>query len=42
MNQLLLTSDQHKENTVMDVIEKGYQLHDRLIRPAKVVVSKKP
>lgn len=38
----LLTSDQHAENTVIDVIEKGYQLHDRLIRPAKVVVSKKP
>ncbi len=38
----LLTSDQHDENTVIDVIEKGYQLHDRLIRPAKVVVSRKP
>ena len=38
----LLTSDQHPENTVIDVIEKGYQLHDRLIRPAKVVVSRKP
>jgi len=38
----MLTSDQHAENTVIDVIEKGYQLHDRLIRPAKVVVSRKP
>lgn len=38
----MLTSDQHEENTVIDVIEKGYQLHDRLIRPAKVVVSRKP
>jgi molecular chaperone GrpE len=38
----MLVSDQHDENTVMDVIEKGYQLHDRLIRPAKVVVSRKP
>lgn len=38
----MLTSDQHPENTVIDVIEKGYQLHDRLIRPAKVVVSRKP
>lgn len=37
----MLTSDQHEENTVIDVIEKGYQLHDRLIRPAKVVVSRK-
>lgn len=38
----MLTSDQHEENTVIDVIEKGYQLHDRLIRPAKVVVSRRP
>jgi molecular chaperone GrpE len=38
----MLTSDKHDENTVIDVLEKGYQLHDRLIRPAKVVVSKKP
>lgn len=38
----MLTSDEYDENTVIDVIEKGYQLHDRLIRPAKVVVSKKP
>ncbi len=38
----MLPSDQHDENTVIDVLEKGYQLHDRLIRPAKVVVSKKP
>jgi len=37
----MLTSDKHEENTVIDVIEKGYQLHDRLIRPAKVVVSRK-
>ncbi len=38
----MLPSDKHPENTVIDVIEKGYQLHDRLIRPAKVVVSRKP
>ncbi len=38
----MLTSDQLDENTVIDVIEKGYLLHDRLIRPAKVVVSRKP
>ena len=38
----MLTTDQLEENTVIDVIEKGYQLHDRLIRPAKVVVSRKP
>jgi molecular chaperone GrpE len=38
----MLPSDQHDENTVIDVLEKGYQLHERLIRPAKVVVSRKP
>ena len=38
----MMPSEQHDENTVIDVIEKGYQLHDRLIRPAKVVVSRKP
>jgi len=37
----MLTSDQFDENTVIEVLEKGYQLHDRLIRPAKVVVSRK-
>ena len=38
----MMTSDQHDENTVIEVMEKGYQLHDRLIRPAKVVVTRKP
>jgi len=38
----MLPSAEHDENTVIDVLEKGYQLHDRLIRPARVVVSRKP
>ena len=38
----MMVSEQHDENTIIDVIEKGYQLNDRLIRPAKVVVSRKP
>lgn len=29
-------------NTVMDVIQKGYTLHGRLVRPAMVVVSSAP
>lgn len=29
-----------KPNTVLNVIQKGYVLHDRLIRPARVVVAK--
>jgi molecular chaperone GrpE len=38
----MLPSAEHDDNTIMDVLEKGYQLNDRLIRPAKVVVSRKP
>ena len=38
----MVPSAEHDENTVIDVLEKGYQLHERLIRPAKVVVSRKP
>ena len=38
----MLPSPEHDENTIIDVLEKGYKLHERLIRPAKVVVSRKP
>lgn len=38
----MVPSAEHDENTIIDVLEKGYQLNDRLIRPAKVVVSRKP
>ncbi len=38
----MLASEEHDENTVIEVLEKGYRLNDRLIRPAKVVVSRKP
>ena len=31
-----------EENTVIEVIQKGYTIHGRILRPAKVVVSKKP
>jgi molecular chaperone GrpE len=27
-------------NTVLMVVQKGYRLHDRLLRPARVVVSR--
>ena len=33
-------SADHAPNTVLAVMQKGYQLNDRLIRPAMVVVSK--
>ena len=36
----LLESPEHAPNTVMNVMQKGYTLNERLIRPAMVVVSK--
>lgn len=35
-------SSEHMPNTVMQVIQKGYQLNGRLLRPARVVVAKEP
>jgi molecular chaperone GrpE len=35
------TSDQ-PENVVLNELQKGYMIHDRLLRPAMVVVSKSP
>lgn len=32
--------DERPANTVVQVFQRGYQLHDHLIRPARVVVSK--
>ena len=36
----MLESDEVAPNHVINVIQKGYQLHDRLVRPALVVVAK--
>ncbi len=30
------------ESTVLNVVQTGYQLYDRVVRPAQVIVSKKP
>ena len=35
----MIPSPQHVENEVIDVIQKGYRLNDRLVRPARVVVA---
>lgn len=35
-------SDEHPPQTVLEVLQKGYELKGRPIRPAKVVVSKAP
>ena len=34
-------SEEQEENTVLEVLQKGFKLNDRLIRPAMVVVSRK-
>jgi len=33
-------SDEHPDNTVLQELERGYMIHNRLLRPAMVVVSK--
>lgn len=38
----LLESPDHEPDTVVSVMQKGYKLNDRLVRPAMVVVSKAP
>ncbi|MHB9111404.1 MAG: nucleotide exchange factor GrpE [Thermoleophilia bacterium] len=35
-------SGEHKEGTVMQVLEKGYQLDEKVMRPARVIVSTAP
>ncbi len=35
-------TDESPANTVVAVVEKGYQLHDRVVRPSKVIVSTRP
>jgi molecular chaperone GrpE len=37
-----LESEEHDENTVMQEYSKGFTLNGRILRPAKVVISKKP
>ena len=35
----MVKSEDHEKNTVVDVIQKGYSLNERLIRPARVIVA---
>ena len=35
-------TNDHAENVVLNELQKGYMIHDRLLRPAMVVVSKSP
>ena len=32
-------SAEHAPNTVLLVVQKGYRLHERLLRPARVIVA---
>ena len=36
---LTQASDEYEEGTVLQVLERGYLLHGRLLRPAKVIVA---
>ena len=35
-------TERHAENSIIKELQKGYMIHDRLLRPAMVIVSKKP
>lgn len=37
-----MESAEHEENTVISELTRGYMLHDRLLRPAQVVVAARP
>ncbi len=36
-----LESNEHEENTIVEEFQKGYWLKDKIIRPSKVIISKK-
>ncbi|MFV1950443.1 MAG: nucleotide exchange factor GrpE [Nitrospinota bacterium] len=38
---LMIESDEHEKNTIVEEHQKGYLLNNRVLRPSKVVVSKK-
>ena len=38
----VMPSEEFADGSVMEVLQRGYKLHDRLVRPAMVVVSSKP
>lgn len=44
LHEAVVTEDSlwFEDGTVLEELEPGYQLHDRVIRPAKVKVSRKP
>lgn len=39
---MIVERDDKKENTIIEELQKGYMLHSKVIRPSKVMVTKKP
>ncbi|MBR9702490.1 nucleotide exchange factor GrpE [Candidatus Woesearchaeota archaeon] len=37
---MMSKESEQEDNTVIEVLQKGYTIHDRVIRPAKVMISK--
>lgn len=37
---LMSVASEEEKNTVIDVMQQGYELHEKVIRPAKVTISK--
>ena len=35
-------TDDHPPDTVIEEVGKGFRLHDRVLRPTKVIVSRRP
>lgn len=38
----MLPSAEVEPNSVLQVVQKGYQIHERIVRPARVIVSREP
>jgi len=41
MHEAIGTRDEGEEDTILEVTNRGYKLHDRILRPTQVIVSKK-
>ena len=39
---MMQPSAEHVPNSITQVVQKGYQLNGRLLRPARVIVAKEP
>ena len=39
---LFQDSEEFEEGTIIEIIQDGYKLHDRLVRATQVIVAKKP